>query len=52
MDWLHSNVEGFIDRRHARKYAALLLKVSVLCGLMLHNIVCMCVYAFTVPGKV
>ena len=26
VDWLHSNVEGFIDRRHARKYAALMLK--------------------------
>ncbi len=28
VDWLHTNVEGFIDRRHARKYAALMLKVS------------------------
>ena len=27
MDWLHTNVDGFIDRRHARKYAALMLKV-------------------------
>lgn len=27
VDWLHSNVEGFIDRRHARKYAAIMLKV-------------------------
>ena len=26
MDWLYSNVEGFIDRRHARKCAALMLK--------------------------
>ena len=26
MDWLNSNVEGFIDRRHSRKYAALMLK--------------------------
>ena len=26
VDWLFSNVEGFIDRRHARKYAALMLK--------------------------
>lgn len=29
MDWLHTNVDGFIDRRHARKYAALMLKVSL-----------------------
>jgi hypothetical protein len=29
VDWLHTNVEGFIDRRHARKYAALMLKVGV-----------------------
>ena len=27
VDWLNTNVEGFIDRRHARKYAALMLKV-------------------------
>lgn len=27
VDWLHTNMEGFIDRRHARKYAALMLKV-------------------------
>ncbi|KAL5491728.1 hypothetical protein EMCRGX_G017080 [Ephydatia muelleri] len=26
VDWLNINVEGFIDRRHARKYAALMLK--------------------------
>ena len=26
MEWLNTNVEGFIDRRHARKYAALMLK--------------------------
>ena len=26
VDWLHTNVDGFIDRRHARKYAALMLK--------------------------
>jgi len=26
VDWLNSNVEGFIDRRHSRKYAALMLK--------------------------
>ena len=28
VDWLHNNVEGFIDRRHARKYAAIMLKVK------------------------
>ena len=27
VEWLHNNVEGFIDRRHARKYAAIMLKV-------------------------
>lgn len=26
VDWLHNNVDGFIDRRHSRKYAALMLK--------------------------
>ena len=26
VEWLHTNVEGFLDRRHARKYAALMLK--------------------------
>lgn len=26
VDWLNMKVEGFIDRRHARKYAALMLK--------------------------
>jgi segment polarity protein dishevelled len=26
VDWLHTNVDGFLDRRHARKYAALMLK--------------------------
>lgn len=26
VDWLHTNVDGFIDRRHSRKYAALMLK--------------------------
>ena len=29
VDWLNSNVEGFQDRRHARKYAALMLKVYI-----------------------
>lgn len=29
VDWLNSNVEGFLDRRHARKYAALMLKVHI-----------------------
>ena len=28
VDWLHTNVDGFIDRRHSRKYAALMLKVQ------------------------
>ena len=27
VEWLNNNVEGFLDRRHARKYAALMLKV-------------------------
>ena len=26
VEWLQTNVEGFIDRRHARKYSALMLK--------------------------
>jgi segment polarity protein dishevelled len=26
VDWLYNNVDGFIDRRHSRKYAAILLK--------------------------
>ena len=26
MDWLFSKVEGFIDRRHSKKYASLMLK--------------------------
>ena len=29
VDWLFANVEGFQDRREARKYASKLLKVSV-----------------------
>lgn len=28
VEWLHTHVEGFLDRRHARKYAALMLKHS------------------------
>ena len=28
VDWLHSHVEGFIDRRDARKYASLMLKAG------------------------
>jgi hypothetical protein len=28
VDWLHTNVEGFADRRDARKYAANLLKAG------------------------
>lgn len=28
VDWLHRNVEGFIDRREARKYASNLLKAG------------------------
>ena len=31
VEWLYVNVEGFFDRRHARKYASLLLKVSNVC---------------------
>jgi len=30
VEWLYVNVEGFFDRRHARKYASLLLKVSLI----------------------
>ena len=26
VDWLFTNVEGFIDRRHAKKYCSLMLK--------------------------
>ena len=33
VDWLYSHVEGFQDRREARKYACNLLKVSVVLGL-------------------
>lgn len=29
VDWLYSHVEGFADRREARKYACNLLKVFV-----------------------
>lgn len=28
VDWLHRNVDGFIDRREARKYAGNLLKAG------------------------
>ncbi|XP_076389250.1 segment polarity protein dishevelled isoform X5 [Megachile rotundata] len=28
VDWLHTHVEGFIDRRDARKYASLMLKAG------------------------
>lgn len=28
VDWLHRNVEGFVDRREARKYAGNLLKAG------------------------
>lgn len=28
VDWLHRNVDGFIDRREARKYASNLLKAG------------------------
>ncbi len=28
MDWLHTHVEGFADRRDARKYATNLLKAG------------------------
>lgn len=28
VDWLHRNVEGFTDRREARKYAGNLLKAG------------------------
>ena len=31
VDWLYSHVEGFQDRREARKYACNLLKVNALC---------------------
>ena len=36
MDWLHTNVDGFLDRRHARKYAALMLKVSIIIYMEIH----------------
>ena len=32
VDWLFSKVQGFTDRREAKKYATQMLKVSVLKG--------------------
>lgn len=37
VEWLYVNVEGFFDRRHARKYASLLLKVSNICENVCNN---------------
>lgn len=36
VDWLYSHVEGFQDRREARKYACNLLKVNALFELVCH----------------
>ena len=36
VDWLYSHVEGFQDRREARKYACNLLKVNTLFELVCH----------------
>lgn len=57
MDWLFAHVEGFQDRRDARKYASKLLKVMLLIFLngcsWLHDLidfVCLFMYIFT-DGK-